>query len=146
MRAPIVTRYDAALLGLAAVLVTAIIFTQGRDLRTASTVLGVTVFGLLMWRLVATWPDTTVLERALTILLAFAPLVTAVAQVSLRHAADVDGSALPPNPWLWLVIAHRCACVVLVVFWTRWLGRRHSPFQRGPDLRPSLPDLHVRAR
>lgn len=137
MRRPLLSRYDVGLLGTTAVVVTFIIVAQGADLRYASTVLGVTVFALLMWRLVATWPETTVLEHALTLLLALSPLVYAVAQVALIHAADLDGHPLPANPWLWLVIAHRCACVVLVVFWNRWLGRRHSPFRRGSDTRRS---------
>ena len=134
MRAPILNRYDVVLLGTSALLVTLVLITQHADLRLASTVLGVTVFGLLMWRMVSTWDQTSVLEHALTILLAMSPLVAAFAQTALVQAA---GPSLPDNPWLWLVIAHRCACLVLVVFWTRWLGRRHSPFRRGADTRRS---------
>jgi hypothetical protein len=129
MRRPLLTRYDTLLLVIAALAVTAIIVSQGRDLRTASTVLGVATFALLTWRLVSTWPELTVLEHALAGLLAASPLVGALAQANLVRVAD---GGLPPNPWLWLVIAHRAACIVLVVFWTRWLGRRHSPFRRGP--------------
>ena len=132
MRRPLLTRYDTVLLGTSAALVTAILVTQHADLRLASMVLGVAVFALLMWRLVSTWDQTTVLEHALAILLALSPLVAAVVQAALVHEA---GGSLPDNPWIWLWIAHRCGCVVLVVFWTRWLGRRHSPFRRGDDTR-----------
>lgn len=119
-------RYDSVLLGVATCGLLALVVAQGADLRRFTSALGVAVFGLIVWRLVATWPQLTVLEHALALLLAASPLVSSLAQYALI-AAEPD---LSPNPWLWLVVAHRAACVVLVVFWNRWLGRRHSPFKR----------------
>lgn len=129
-RRPLLERYDAILLTLATVGLLSLVLAQGYDLRRFSNALGVAVFGLLLWRLVSTWPRLTVLEHALAMLLAASPLVAAVASIALQtYAAD---DALPENPWLWLIVLHRAACLVLVVFWTRWLGRRHSPFRRQP--------------
>lgn len=127
MRRPLLTRYDALLLTVAALFVTVVLVAYGRDLRTVSAILGVATFALLTWRLVSTWPDLTVLEHALATLLALSPLVGALAQANLIRVTD---TGLPSNPWLWTVIAHRAGCIIAVVFWTRWLGRRHSPFRR----------------
>lgn len=118
------------LLGVLTVGLLTLVVAQGYDLRRFSNALGVAVFGLLIWRLVTTWTRLTVLEHALTMLLAAAPFVAAIASVSLQHNAGA--APLPHNPFLWLVVLHRAACLVLVVFWTRWLGRRHSPFRRTP--------------
>lgn len=126
-RAPAL-RYDAILLGMVTVGLLSLVVAQGFELRRTSNALGVAVFGLLLWRLVSTWPQLTVLEHALTMLLATSPLVAAAASFYLLSTS----STLPPNPMLWVVVAHRAACLVLVVFWTRWLGRRHSPFRRTP--------------
>jgi hypothetical protein len=135
-RRPLLTRYDGILLGCVTVGLLALVVSQGADLRRFSNALGVAVFGLLLWRLISTWRDLTVLEHALAMLLATSPLVGAIASLYLQHAT----TSLPANPWLWLVTAHRGACLVLVVFWTRWLGRRHSPFRREPqtEQRPGL--------
>lgn len=121
-------RYDSVLIGVATCALLTLVVAQGADLRRFTSALGVAVFGLLVWRLVATWPQLTVLEHALAMLLAVSPLVSSLAQYALL-VAEPD---LVDNPWLWLVVAHRAACVILVVFWTRWLGRRHSPFRREP--------------
>lgn len=129
MRRPELERYDGWLLGVVSVLLLALVVGEGADLRRFSNALGVAVFGLILWRLVSTWPQLTVLEHALAMLLAASPLVGALASYSLIGRTD----DLPSNPLLWLVVAHRAACIVLVVFWTRWLGRRHSPFRRVPS-------------
>lgn len=126
-RAPAL-RYDALLLTIATVGLLGLVLAQGFELRRTSNALGVAVFGLLLWRLISTWPQLTVLEHALTMLLATSPLVAAAASFYLLST----DTPLPENPLLWLVVLHRAGCLVLVVFWTRWLGRRHSPFRRLP--------------
>jgi hypothetical protein len=127
-RTPKIDRYDGILLGLVTIGLLALLVAQGADLRRFSNAIGVAVFGLLIWRLVTTWSRLTVLEHALTMLLAASPLVAAMASLYLARVT----TDLPPNPWLWLVVAHRAACLVLVVYWNRWLGRRVSPFRRTP--------------
>lgn len=127
-RTPKIDRYDGLLLACVTAGLLALVLAQGFDLRRFSNALGVAVFGLLIWRLVTTWARLTVLEHALTMLLAAAPFVAAMASLSLQARAE----DLPTNPLLWLVVGHRAACLVLVVYWTRWLGRRHSPFKRIP--------------
>lgn len=127
-RRPLLSRYDGILLALVSVAMLALVVAQGFDLRRFSSATGVVVFGLLLWRLISTWPQLTVLEHALTMLLATSPLVAAAASFYLLAQAP----QLPANPLLWLVVAHRAACVVLVVFWNSWLGRHHSPFRHGP--------------
>lgn len=126
-RRPLVTRGDVLIYMVTATAVAVVLLAEGNDLRTLTSVLGVAAFGLLVWRLVSSWPELTVLEHALAMLLALSPLVSALAQTSLIRAA---GDTLPDNPWLWLVVAHRCACLVAVVWWRRWLGRRTSPLRR----------------
>lgn len=118
----------ALLLTITTVALLSLVAVEGFELRRFSNALGVAVFGLLIWRLVSTWPQLTVLEHALTMLLATAPLVAAAASFYLLSATTV----LPYNPWLWVIVAHRSACIVLVIFWNRWLGRRHSPFRTRP--------------
>lgn len=130
MRRPDLDSTSAFVLGMACALGVWLAFVSGAGLRETSSVLGIVVFGLLVWRLVSTWSELTVLEHALTVLLAASPLVATAAQAYLvAQAPD-----LPANPVLWLVVAHRAACLVLVVFWTRWLGRRTSPFRREPGV------------
>jgi hypothetical protein len=105
-----------------------LVLSQGADLRRMSNALGVATFALLLWRLISTWTQLTVLEHALGALLATSPLVAAAASFYLLHASP----DLPANPILWVVVLHRVACLVLVAFWTQWLGRRRSPFRRAP--------------
>jgi FtsH-binding integral membrane protein len=125
-RRPLIERYDGILLGIVAAGLLGLVLSQGADLRRFTNAFGVAVFGLLLWRLISTWLRLTVLEHALSLLLAGSLLAAAIAQHALIARAD---GTLPDNPWLWVVVAHRACCLILVVFWTRWLGRRHSPFR-----------------
>ena len=125
----VMRRLDGPLLAVLTVGLLVLVVVEGADLRQFSSALGVAVFGLIVWRLVSTCPRLTVLEHALSMLLASSPLVSSLATYALLHRA---GGGLPDNPWLWLVVAHRAACLVLVVFWNHWLGRRTSPFRRTP--------------
>lgn len=125
-RRPIIDRYDGIVLAFVTVFLLSLVLTQGADLREFNAALGVAVFGLILWRLASTWDQLTVLEHALALLLATSPLVASAAQFYLTQ----QPGALPDNPLLWAVVAHRVCCLILVLFWTRWLGRRHSPFRR----------------
>jgi hypothetical protein len=103
-------------LGLVTTLALWLVIWTEADLRRFSNALGVAVFGLILWRVAATWDLLTRLERVLSVLLALSPLVSAMASFALSSKAD-----LPGNGWLWLVVAHRGACVVMVIWWGVWL-------------------------
>lgn len=124
-RRPLLDRYDGIVLTFVTLFLLSLILTQGADLRRFNAALGVAVFGLILWRLVSTWDQLTVLEHALSLLLATSPLVASAAQFYLSQ----QPGTLPENPLLWIVVAHRVCCLILVLFWTRWIGRRHSPFR-----------------
>jgi len=112
---------SGALLVIASVALLTLVVIDGADLRRFSTALGVAVFALLVWRTVGSWHRLTDMERVLALLLAFSPLVAALASLSLTARA---GGTLPPNPWLWGILAHRAACLVVVAFWDKIMGRR----------------------
>lgn len=124
---PTTSRVHSALVGVATVLLLGLVVAQGADLRRFSAALGVAVFALLTWRIVSTWGVLTPLERYLAGGLATAPLLSAIAQQALVQAS---GGALPNNPWLWVLIAHRAGCVLIVVLWSHFLGRRLQRGQR----------------
>lgn len=126
-RRPEVTRYDVVMYSITIFALALVTFSEGGfELRRFTNALGVAAFGLILWRLVSTWDRLTVLEHALTMLLAVGPLVSALASIGIQSN---PAAVLPHNPWLWAVIVHRVACLVLVVWWSRWLGRKHSPFR-----------------
>lgn len=126
-RRPIVTTADLVVFAISGVMVLLAMVATGFDHRAANNALSVLVIALLCYRLMSTWHELTVLEHALVFLAIGGPLAGSVASLGLSSVTTV---ALPENPWLWLVTFHRIGCIILAVWWRRWLGRRHSPFRR----------------
>lgn len=93
-------------------------------LRMLTAMVGVLAAGLLTWRLLACWLDTTVLVHVLGGLLIASVVIGAVATSVNAH------NSAPANPTLWLLLAHRLACVVVAVMWPRWLNRTTAPYRR----------------
>lgn len=94
------------------------------SLRLLVAIAGVVAAGLLCWRLLATWLDSTVLVHVLGLLLIASVLVGALA----THVNRLNDA--PPNPVLWLILAHRVACIVVAIMWATWHGRTDPPYRR----------------
>lgn len=94
------------------------------NLRLVAALVGALACGLLTWRLLATWLDTTVLVHVLGGLLIASVLIGAVN--NLVNA----GNHAPDNPTVWLMLAHRLLCVAVALMWPVWLDRKRPPHQR----------------
>lgn len=93
-------------------------------LRLVTALLGAAAAGLLLWRLLGCWLDTTVLVHVLGVLLVASVLLGAVANyVNARNDA-------PDNGVVWLILLHRLACIVVAVMWPHWLNRTDPPYRR----------------
>lgn len=93
-------------------------------LRLVTALVGALACGLLLWRLLATWLDTTVLVHVLGGLLVVSVLLGAVAS-SLNNA-----NGAPANPVLWLILLHRLLCILVAVMWPVWCDRKRPPYRR----------------
>lgn len=125
-------RFGLLLLGLlAAILVAA---QTDIDPRLLSTLAGAGALGGLTYRLISTWSETPVLVHVLALALIGLLLNGVIGQLQLN---GVGPGALPqPAPLtssVWTGIALRVACIVIAVFWPKWIDRRHSPFRRTPS-------------
>lgn len=118
--------WTTVLVGVAAVGMALVLVTDA-DLRRVANALSVAVFGLLWWRLISTWDVLTRLEKVTIGLFAFGPLTSSLASLTLMARMD-----LPYNPWVWLVVVHRVAVVVVILAWPWLLRCRH----RASDLPP----------
>lgn len=93
-------------------------------LRMVTAWTGVVAAGLMSWRLIACWMDTTVLVHVLGLLLIGSVVISAL---GTSVAASNDA---PYNPVLWAVLAHRLACIGVAIMWPHWLARTDPPYRR----------------
>lgn len=125
-RRPLLSSADWIVLTIAFAVTAATCVVWEWDHRAVNNALSVLVVSLLLWRLLGTWHELTVLEHVMVFLLIVGPITATAASLSLLATT----TTLPENPWLWLVTVHRLGMAVLAIWWRRWLGRRHSPFRR----------------
>lgn len=96
---------------------------------------------LLLFQLVRYWPETPTLVHALGILL-IASVMLGAAATSVNAMRDA-----PANPILWVVLAHRLACVVVALAWSHLATApyRRLLHERTPHA-PSVPAPRLAAR
>jgi len=114
----------------ALLVVLAVVSQTDVDPRLVSSLVGAVALGGLLYRLISTWDETPVLVHVLSLALAALLLVGAVAQLQLGgFGPGAVRGPVPITAGTWPGIVVRTGCIVIVVFWPRWIERRRSPFR-----------------
>lgn len=102
----------------------------GVDPRLLSALTGSAALGGITYRLFSTWDDCPVLVHVLALAIIGLLLVGAIGQLQLGgHGPGRFDRPVPLTIAVWPGIILRVACVVIAVFWPKWVERRHSPFR-----------------
>lgn len=90
-------------------------------LNLTSAIVGGVACGLLSWRVLSTWLDTTVLVHVLGGLLIASVVVGALSNLVTTSTDAADDTVL------WLMLVHRVLCIVVALMWNVWLDRKRPP-------------------
>lgn len=102
----------------------------GADPRLVSTVYGAVGLGLLVYRVLTTWDESTALVHGLGACLVLVLAAGAVA--SLQLAGHGPGAAHPPVEPVgasWPSVYTRLACILLALKWPLWLHKKTPPWR-----------------
>jgi hypothetical protein len=108
------------------------VYLVGLDVRLISMLLGSAAIMGLGYRVVGDYPDTPALGRAAAFLLLLTLLFGAVGQYQL-HTWNTPLTAVS-----YPILGHRVACLILAIYWPRWIHTTKTPFRKysDEDLRP----------
>lgn len=93
------------------------------DPRRLGAITGAIALGGVLYRGVSTWSETPTLVHVLWICVAVFLLFGAIGQYQLADKA-------PLTIVSWPSLALRCAIIIVVIHWPRWVDRHRSPFVR----------------
>lgn len=86
---------------------------------------GALAAGLLLWRLIGCWPDTSPLVHVLGILLAVSIVLGAGVLLILPPGDSATAVTVE-----WLLLIHRLVCIAVAIMWPTWLDRSRAPAGR----------------
>jgi hypothetical protein len=105
---------------------------NANEARQANLSLWTYILDLSGDRVVGDYPDTPALGRAAAFLLLLTLLFGAVGQYQL-HTWNTPLTAVS-----YPILGHRVACLILAIYWPRWIHTTKTPFRKysDEDLRP----------
>lgn len=90
-------------------------------LHLVTALVGALAAGMLMWRVIGFWPDTTRLVHVLGVLLAASVLLGALILVVLPPGSTALAIAVEC-----LLLLHRLVCIAVAVMWPTWMDRTRT--------------------